>query len=42
MLKTCPECQSPLIEIDYYRERLIGCIDCNRWGGRGDKRSLWN
>jgi hypothetical protein len=26
------------VEIDYYRERLIGCIGCNRWGRRGDKR----
>jgi hypothetical protein len=23
--------------IDYYGERLIGCIECNRWGRRGDK-----
>jgi len=21
-----------LIEINYYGERLIGCIECNRWG----------
>jgi hypothetical protein len=34
----CPYCQSPLIEIDYYGEPLIGCIDCNRWGKPGDKR----
>jgi len=29
---TCPHCHRPLIEIDYYGERLIGCIECNRWG----------
>jgi hypothetical protein len=33
---TCPHCHSPLIEIDYYGERLIGCIECNRWGRPGD------
>jgi hypothetical protein len=27
----CPHCQRPLIEIDYYGERLIGCIECNCW-----------
>jgi hypothetical protein len=26
-----------LVEIDNYGERLIGCIDCNRWGRPGDK-----
>jgi hypothetical protein len=30
MLKTCPHCHRPLIEIDHYGERLIGCIECNR------------
>jgi hypothetical protein len=34
----CPYCSRPLIEINYFRERLIGCIECNRWGRRGDKR----
>ena len=24
-------------EIDHYGERLIGCIECNRWGKHGDK-----
>jgi hypothetical protein len=33
---TCPECRRPLIEIDHYGERLIGCIECNRWGRPGD------
>jgi hypothetical protein len=33
----CPYCKRPLIEIDYYGERLIGCINCNRWGRPGDK-----
>ena len=35
-MKTCPHCHHPLIEIDYYGERLIGCIECNRWGRPGD------
>jgi hypothetical protein len=33
----CPHCSSPLVHIDYYGERLVGCIDCNRWGKPGDK-----
>jgi hypothetical protein len=33
----CPYCSRPLIEIDYYSEPLIGCIDCNRWGKPSDK-----
>jgi hypothetical protein len=32
----CPHCHRPLIEIDYYSERLIGCIKCNRWGRPGE------
>jgi hypothetical protein len=36
--QTCPECHRPLIEIDHYGVRLIGCIECNRWGWpRSDK-----
>jgi hypothetical protein len=31
-LKDCLQCHAPLIEIDYYGQRLIGCIQCNRWG----------
>jgi hypothetical protein len=27
-LKHCSHCQGPLIEIDYYGQRLIGCIEC--------------
>jgi hypothetical protein len=33
---TCHYCHHPLIEIDHYSERLIGCIECNRWGRPGD------
>jgi hypothetical protein len=33
-----PHCHQPLIEIDHYGERLIGCIECNRWGHPGDKQ----
>jgi hypothetical protein len=29
-MKHCPNCHRPLIEIDHYGERLIGCIECNR------------
>jgi hypothetical protein len=36
----CPYCQRPLIEIDYHGERLIGCINCNRWGKPGDKKLI--
>jgi hypothetical protein len=32
----CPHCHGPLIEIDYYGERLIGCIECNRRGLAGE------
>jgi hypothetical protein len=32
----CPHCHRPLIEIDRYGERLIGCIECNVWGKAGD------
>ena len=34
---TCHLCHRPLIEIEHYGERLIGCIDCNRWGWEGSK-----
>jgi hypothetical protein len=27
----CAQCDGLLIEIDHYGERLIGCINCNRW-----------
>jgi hypothetical protein len=30
-LETCPNCHGALIEIEYYGERLVGCIECNRW-----------
>jgi hypothetical protein len=33
----CPYCHAPLIEIDYYGEVLVGCIECNHWGRPGDK-----
>jgi hypothetical protein len=28
---SCTQCDTLLIEIDFYGERLIGCIECNRW-----------
>jgi hypothetical protein len=30
------DCHHPLIAINHYGERLIGCIQCNRWGRLGD------
>jgi len=27
----CPHCNGRLIEIDRFGERLVGCIECNRW-----------
>jgi hypothetical protein len=34
----CPLCHHPVIEIDHYGERLIGCIECNRWGWPGSDK----
>ena len=36
--KRGPSCTGELIEIDHYGERLIGCVECNRWNWRGSKR----
>jgi hypothetical protein len=30
--------RSGVVEIDHYGERLVGCIECNRWSWRGSKR----
>ena len=27
----CSQCNGLLIEIDFYGERMVGCIECNRW-----------
>jgi uncharacterized protein with PIN domain len=37
-LNICLGCNGPLIEIDHYGERLVGCIECNRWSWQGSKR----
>jgi len=37
-LGICQKCNRQLIEIDHYGERLIGCIECNRWSWQGSKR----
>ena len=37
---TCPDCHRPLIEIDHYGERLIGCIECNRWRWPGSNNAF--
>ena len=34
---TCRKCRHQLIEINHYGQRLIGCIDCNRWSWEGNK-----
>ena len=39
-LNVCDQCQEPLIEIDRYGERLIGCVACNRWGWPDDKNLI--
>ena len=39
-LNVCDQCQEPLIEIDRYDERLIGCVACNRWGWPDDKNLI--
>jgi hypothetical protein len=33
----CFQCWLPLIEIDNYGQRLIGCVECNRWTRLGSK-----
>ena len=32
-MATCDRCNSRLIEIDHYGERLVGCKECNVWRG---------
>jgi hypothetical protein len=36
----CDKCGERLIEIDYYGERLTGCVGCNKWGRLGDKNRV--
>jgi hypothetical protein len=39
-ITNCNFCGLPVIDIDHYGERLIGCVDCNRWcweGSGGDR-----
>ena len=33
MNKRCPQCEEPIVEIDHYGDRLVGCIECNCWMG---------
>jgi hypothetical protein len=37
---TCHHCHRPLLQIDHYGERLIGCIECNRWGWPGSSNAF--
>jgi hypothetical protein len=37
-MKHCAHCHGPLIEIDHYGERLVGCID--EAGAHGHEASL--
>jgi hypothetical protein len=39
-LNVCDQCQEPLIEIDRYGERLIGCVACNKWGWPDDNNLI--
>ena len=39
-LMNCPHCHQPLIEIDRYGERWIGCLNCNKWAKRRDPYPL--
>jgi hypothetical protein len=39
-LKHCSHCHGRLIEIDYYGQRILGCIECNCWGWPNDERLL--
>jgi hypothetical protein len=34
-LTHCSQCNTLLIEIDHYGERLVGCVECNRWTRNG-------
>src|SRR5262245_18053418 len=36
----CKQCNQPLVDIDNYGERIIGCIKCNRWTWRGSKQPI--
>jgi hypothetical protein len=33
-------CNHRFVEIDNYGERLIGCVECNRWTWRGSKQPI--
>jgi hypothetical protein len=35
---SCDRCGSPLIQIDHFGDRLMGCVACNVW--RGDKSAF--
>jgi hypothetical protein len=37
-LGNCSQCKCPFIAIDHYGERLIGCIECNRWSWPDSRR----
>jgi hypothetical protein len=36
----CFQCRGPLIEIDQYGKRLVGCVECNRWTKFGDEHLI--
>ena len=36
LVEPLPHCHQPLIEIDHYGERLIGCLEVQRMGRPGD------
>ena len=36
----CPQCQGALMEIDHYGQRLVGCVECNRWTRMGSEHAI--
>jgi hypothetical protein len=42
-IETCSRCGAIThFEVDRHGQRLIGCVECNRWVGLGATTCLWN
>jgi hypothetical protein len=37
-MAACASCKGPTIEIDHYGERLVGCIEYNKWSWPDSER----
>jgi hypothetical protein len=37
-MAACPSCKGPTIEIDHYGERLVCCVEGNKWSWPGSER----